>query len=38
LAILGWQVADRLCGSVDPCDKQVRSGGGSYRVGGGSAK
>jgi putative ABC transport system permease protein len=38
VAILGWQVADRLFGSVDPIDKQVRIAGRSYRVVGVSAK
>lgn len=38
VALLGWQVADRLFGGADPIDKQVRVAGVSFRVVGVSAK
>jgi putative ABC transport system permease protein len=38
VALLGWQVADRLFGAADPIDKQVRVSGVSFRVVGVSAK
>ncbi len=38
VALLGWQVADRLFGSADPLDKQVRIAGVNFRVVGVSAK
>jgi putative ABC transport system permease protein len=38
VALLGWQVADRLFGAEDPLDKQVRVGGVNFRVVGVSAK
>jgi putative ABC transport system permease protein len=38
VALLGWQVADRLFGAADPIDKQVRIAGVNFRVVGVSAK
>jgi putative ABC transport system permease protein len=38
VALLGWQVADRLFGATDPIDKQVRIAGVNFRVVGVSAK
>jgi len=38
VAILGWQIADRLFGPSDPIDKIVRVGGLPFRVVGVSAK
>jgi putative ABC transport system permease protein len=38
VALLGWQVADRLFGSADPLDKQIRVAGVNFRVVGVSAK
>jgi putative ABC transport system permease protein len=38
VALLGWQVADRLFGSIDPIDKVVRVAGVGFRVVGVSAK
>jgi putative ABC transport system permease protein len=38
VALLGWQVADRLFGSADPLDKQIRIAGVSFRVVGVSTK
>ncbi|HQZ40641.1 MAG TPA: ABC transporter permease [Vicinamibacterales bacterium] len=38
VALLGWQIADRLFGSADPIDKQIRVAGVSFRVVGVSAK
>ena len=38
VALLGWQVADRLFGAADPLDKQVRIAGVNFRVVGVSAK
>jgi putative ABC transport system permease protein len=38
VALLGWQVADRLFKSEDPIDKQVRIAGINFRVIGVSAK
>ncbi len=38
VALLGWQVADRLFGSADPIDKQIRIAGVNFRVVGVSAK
>jgi len=38
VALLGWQVADRLFGTSDPVDKQVRIAGVNFRVVGVSAK
>jgi putative ABC transport system permease protein len=38
VALLGWQVADRLFGAADPLDKQVRIDGVNFRVVGVSSK
>jgi putative ABC transport system permease protein len=38
VALLGWQVADRLFGSADPLDKQVRIAGVNFRIVGVSSK
>ena len=38
VALLGWQVADRLFGAADPLDKHVRVAGINFRVIGVSAK
>jgi putative ABC transport system permease protein len=38
VALLGWQVADRLFGAADPLDKSIRIAGVSFRVVGVSAK
>jgi len=38
VALLGWQVADRLFGGADPIDKPVRIAGVNFRVVGVSAK
>jgi putative ABC transport system permease protein len=38
VALLGWQVADRLFGSADPIDKTIRVAGVNFRVVGVSAK
>ena len=38
VALLGWQVADRLFGSADPIDKIIRVAGVEFRVVGVSAK
>jgi putative ABC transport system permease protein len=38
VALIGWQVADRLFGTADPIDKQVRIAGVNFRVVGVSAK
>ncbi len=38
VALLGWQLADRLYGSVNPIDKQVRIAGVNFRVVGVSKK
>ncbi len=38
LTILGWQTADRLFGSADPIDKQIKIGGLHFRVVGVSVK
>ena len=38
VALLGWQVADRLFGSADPLDKQIRIAGVNFRVVGVSTK
>ena len=38
VALLGWQVADRLFHGVDPLDKSIRIAGVSFRVVGVSAK
>ena len=38
VALLGWQVADRLFGAAEPIDKQVRIGGVNFRVVGVSSK
>lgn len=38
VALLGWQVADRLFGAADPIDKQIRIAGVNFRVVGVSAK
>jgi putative ABC transport system permease protein len=38
VALLGWQVADRLFGAADPVDKLVRIAGVNFRVVGVSAK
>jgi len=38
VALLGWQVADRLFGAADPLDKSIRVAGVSFRVVGVSAK
>ncbi len=38
VALLGWQVADRLFGQIDPIDKTIRVAGVSFRVVGVSAK
>ncbi len=38
VALLGWQVADRLFGAADPIDKTIRIAGVNFRVVGVSAK
>src|SRR5262245_2532124 len=38
VALLGWQVAERLFGAADPLEKQVRVAGINFRVIGVSAK
>ena len=38
VAVLGWQVADRLFAAADPLDKQVRIAGVNFRIVGVSAK
>jgi putative ABC transport system permease protein len=38
VALLGWQIADRLFGATDPLDKQIRIDGVPFRVVGVSAK
>jgi putative ABC transport system permease protein len=38
VALIGWQVADRLFGSADPLDKNIRVAGVNFRVLGVSAK
>ena len=38
VALIGWQVADRLFGAADPIDKQIRIAGVGFRVIGVSAK
>ncbi|MCC7242201.1 MAG: ABC transporter permease [Acidobacteria bacterium] len=38
VALIGWEVADKLFGTVDPVEKQIRVAGVSYRVVGVSAK
>ena len=38
VALLGWQVADRLFGSADPLDKLVRIAGVNFRIVGVSSK
>ena len=38
VALLGWQIADRLFGAADPLDKQIRIDGVPFRVVGVSAK
>jgi putative ABC transport system permease protein len=38
VALLGWQVAERLFGAADPLDKQVRIAGVNFRVVGVSSK
>jgi putative ABC transport system permease protein len=38
VALLGWQVADRLFGPADPIDKMIRIGGTHFRVVGVSEK
>lgn len=38
VALLGWQVADRLFGAADPVDKQIRIAGVTFRVVGVSEK
>ncbi len=38
VALLGWEIADRLFGATDPIDKQIRVAGISFRVVGVSAK
>ncbi|MGQ0733441.1 MAG: ABC transporter permease [Acidobacteriota bacterium] len=38
VALLGWQIADRLYGSTDPVEKEIRVAGVRFRVVGVSAK
>jgi putative ABC transport system permease protein len=38
VALLGWQVADRIFGAADPIDKTIRVAGVNFRVVGVSAK